>query len=325
MPLLTLMNTMKRYVSFVLLICLTVFQDIKAQSDAHFNNFLEVENLYNPAAMNRNSRTNVVGALSMQMAGYTHAPVSMFIGANMPVPFGKQRNALGVGLFNETLGLFTNRRLLLDYSYKIGMGKGWLNVGVQGGVMSEEFNGSKLKAETSNDPAFPTVNERGTVGDLGAGLLYVRGEWWVGASAQHINSPRVEFGKTEGKTTRMDIEPTLYLSGGCNIGLRNPLISVQPCFLVESDLDFYRVDLSVRASYQFNETLLYLGTTYTPGISVTAMVGGRIGDVLLGYAYEFYTNGVGALNGSHDLMVNWATQVDFFKKGKNVHKSVRYL
>ena len=205
------------------------------------------------------------------------------------------------------------------------MGKGWLNVGVQGGVMSEEFNGSKLKAETSNDPAFPTGNERGTVGDLGAGLLYVRGEWWVGASAQHINSPRVEFGKTEGKTTRMDIEPTLYLSGGCNIGLRNPLISVQPCFLVESDLDFYRVDLSVRASYQFNETLLYLGTTYTPGISVTAMVGGRIGDVLLGYAYEFYTNGVGALNGSHDLMVNWATQVDFFKKGKNVHKSVRYL
>ena len=80
-----------------------MFQDLKAQSDAHFNNFIEVENFYNPAAMNRNSRTNVVGALSMQMAGYTNAPVSMFIGANMPIPFGKQKNSLGVGLFNETL------------------------------------------------------------------------------------------------------------------------------------------------------------------------------------------------------------------------------
>ena len=320
-----LMNTMKRSVSLVLFLCLTVFQGIKAQSDAHFNNFLEVENFYNPAAMNRNSRTNVVGALSMQMAGYTHAPVSMFIGANLPLPFGEYRNSLGVGLFNETLGLFTNRRLLFDYAYKIGMGKGWMNIGVQGGVMSEEFNGGRLKMETQNDPAFPTGNERGTVGDLGAGVLYVNGEWWVGASAQHLNFPHVEFGKTQGKNIEMDIKPTLYLTGGCNIGLRNPLLSVQPCFLVESDIDFWRVDMSVRGYYQYETTLLYMGATYSPGVSVSAMIGGRVREVLIGYAYEFYTSGVGALKGSHDLTVSWQTDVDFFKKGRNVHKSVRYL
>ena len=316
---------MKRPVSLLLLLCLTVFQGIKAQSDAHFNNFLEVENFYNPAAMNRNSRTNVVGVLSMQMAGYTNAPVSMFIGANMPIPLGKQKNSLGVGLFNETLGLFTNRRLLFDYAYKIGMGKGWMNIGVQGGVMSEEFNGGRLKMETQNDPAFPTGNERGTVGDLGAGILYVNGEWWAGASAQHLNFPHVEFGKTQGKNIEMDIKPTLYLTGGCNIGLRNPLLSVQPCFLVESDIDFWRVDMSVRGYYQYETTLLYMGATYSPGVSVSAMVGGKVRDVLIGYAYEFYTSGVGALKGSHDLTVTWQTDVDFFKKGKNVHKSVRYL
>lgn len=319
------MNIMKRPVSLLLFLCLTVFQGIKAQSDAHFNNFLEVENFYNPAAMNRNSRTNVVGALSMQMAGYTHAPVSMFIGANMPVPLGKKKNSLGVGLFNETLGLFTNRRLLLDYAYKIGMGKGWMNIGVQAGVMSEEFNGGRLKMETQNDPAFPTGNERGTVGDLGAGILYVNGEWWAGASAQHLNFPHVEFGKTQGKNIEMDIKPTLYLTGGCNIGLRNPLLSVQPCFLVESDIDFWRVDMSVRGYYQYETTLLYMGATYSPGVSISAMIGGKVRDVLIGYAYEFYTSGVGALKGSHDLTVTWQTDVDLFKKGRNVHKSVRYL
>lgn len=319
------MNIMKRPVSLLLFLCLTVFQGIKAQSDAHFNNFLEVENFYNPAAMNRNSRTNVVGALSMQMAGYTNAPVSMFIGANMPIPLGKQKNSLGVGLFNETLGLFTNRRLLFDYAYKIGMGKGWMNIGVQGGVMSEEFNGGKLKMETQNDPAFPAGNERGTVGDLGAGILYVNGEWWAGASAQHLNFPHVEFGKTQGKNIEMDIKPTLYLTGGCNIGLRNPLLSVQPCFLVESDVDFWRVDMSVRGYYQYETTLLYMGATYSPGVSVSAMIGGKVRDVLIGYAYEFYTSGVGALKGSHDLTVTWQTDVDLFKKGRNVHKSVRYL
>ena len=316
---------MKRLVSIAMLICLMLNTTVQAQTDAHFNYFLEVENFYNPAAMNRNGKTNVTGSLSMQMAGYTHAPVTMFIGGNMPVPFGEYRNSLGVGLLNETIGLFTNRRLLFDYAYKIGMGKGWMNLGIQAGVMSEEFNGGRLKLETQNDPAFPSGNERGTVGDLGVGVLYVRGGFWAGASAQHLNYPHVEFGKAQGNTTRMDIKPTLYLTSGCNIGLRNPLLSIQPCFLVQSDVDFWRVDMSVRGYYEYDSTLLYLGTTYSPGISVTAMVGGKVRDVLIGYAYEFYTGGVGALNGSHDLMVSWQTDVDFFKKGKNVHKSVRYL
>ena len=316
---------MKRFILFTMPLCLAMSLATHAQTDAHFTHFSEVENFYNPAAMNREGRTNVVGSLSMQMSGYTNAPVTMFIGANTPLPFNKMRHAVGVGLLNETIGLFTNRRLLLDYAYKIGMGKGWMNIGIQGGVMSEEFNGGKLRMETQNDPAFPTGQERGTVGDLGAGLLYVRNNWYAGASAQHLNFPHVEFGKTEGKTAEMDIKPTLYLTGGCNIGLRNPLLSVQPCILAESDLDFYRVDLSVRGTYQYDAALFYVGATYSPGISVTALVGGKLKDVLIGYAYEFYTSGVGALNGNHDLMVNWQTDVDFFKKGKNVHKSVRYL
>ena len=108
---------MKRIVSFTMFLCLMVCAGIHAQTDPHFTHFREVENFYNPAAMNRDSRLNVVGSLAMQMRGYTNAPVSMYIGGNMALPFGKQRNAVGMGLFNETMGLFTNRRLFFNYSY----------------------------------------------------------------------------------------------------------------------------------------------------------------------------------------------------------------
>lgn len=73
------MNTMKRFVSVTMLLCLALLPQVKAQTDAHFTHFSEVENFYNPAAMNRNTKLNVTGSLAMQMAGYTHAPVSMFI------------------------------------------------------------------------------------------------------------------------------------------------------------------------------------------------------------------------------------------------------
>ena len=317
------MNTIKRSVFFAVTLCLAL--SAKAQFDAHFTHFREVESFYNPAAMNRNTMANVTGSLSMQMTGYTNAPVTMFLGGNTALPFDRMKHSAGVILLNETIGLFTNRRLLFNYAYKIGIKKGWMNIGIQGGVMSEQFNSGKLKIETQNDPAFPSSEERGTVGDLGVGVLYVRGDWYVGASAQHLNFPHVEFGQTSGQTAEMDISPTLYLTGGCNIALRNPLLQVQPAILVESDLKFFRTDISVKGSYTYDSALFYLGATYSPGISVTAMAGGKYKNVLIGYAYEFFTNGVGYLNGSHDLMVSWQTEVDFFKRGKNAHKSVRYL
>ena len=317
------MNAIKKLFHIIAFLFLTV--KAGAQYDVHFSHFWAVETFYNPAAMNRNSLMNVTGSFSMQMAGYRHAPVSMYIGADTSLPFDKGRHAAGAGLFNETIGLFTNRRMLLDYSYKVYVGKGCINLGIQGGVMSQEFNGSKVDAETAGDPAFPSSEERGSTGDVGAGIMYVRGDWYIGASAQHLNFPHLEFGKGAGARSEMDIKPTLYMNGGCNIRFKNPFISVQPCFLIQSDLDFFRTDLSSRVTYEYESFLFYGGLTWSPGISFAVLAGGRYKGVLIGYAYELYTGGLGFLNGSHDLMISWQTDVDFFNRGRNAHKSVRYL
>jgi len=317
------MNANKRLFHIIAFLFLTL--KAGAQYDVHFSHFWAVETFYNPAAMNRNNMMNVTGSLSMQMAGYRHAPISMYIGADTSLPFDNGHHAAGAGLLNETIGLFTNRRMLLGYSYKLSLGKGWVNLGIQGGFMSQEFNGSKVEAETAADPAFPSSEERGSTGDIGAGIMYTIGEWHIGISAQHLNSPHLEFGKGSGTRSEMDIRPTFYMNGGCNIKLNNPFISVQPCLLVQSDFDFFRTDLSSRVTYEYESFLFYGGLTWSPGVSVAVLAGGRFKNVLIGYAYELYTGGLGFLNGSHDLMISWQTDVDFFKNGRNIHKSVRYL
>ena len=38
-----------------------------------------------------------------------------------------------------------------------------------------------------------------------------------------------------------------------------------------------------------------------------------------------YTGGIGALNGTHEVMIGYQTDLNLFKKGKNLHKSVRLL
>lgn len=297
---------------------------VSAQYDVHFNHYWMVENFYNPAAMNLNEQLNLVGTYSLQMAGYTNAPSSMYFGANMLMPVQGKRQAAGVALFNEEIGLFSHRRILANYSYKFKFSRSWLNIGVQGGFLNESFDYSDIKTVDPNDPAFPSGDSEGTAFDFGAGLYYKHRTWHLGASVQHLTSPTVRYGKSN-TNVELKIPMALFLNGGCNIRLTNPLLQVQPSFQACSDLDAYRIDLTCRGTYTYQEKMFYAGLTYSPATSVAFLLGGCVKGVTVGYAYELYTQGVGIMNGSHDLVVGYSMDVDLFKKGRNRHKTVRYL
>ena len=95
---------------------------------------------------------------------------------------------------------------------------GSLAVGVQGGLLTEDLDGSKLDLADKGDPAFSTSSVTGNALDLGAGLYYLHRNWYVGASVQHLTAPKVELGETN----EMNIDRTYYLTGGYNIRLRIP-------------------------------------------------------------------------------------------------------
>ena len=298
-----------------------------AQYDVHFTHYWEVDNFYNPAAMNKNSTLNITGSYSKQLAGYINSPSTIYVGANSVAPWGEGHQSLGISLINESLGLFNHRRMQLCYAYKMRLGKkgGSLNIGAQIGLMNERFRSNELEIIDADDPAFPTGDESGSSVDFAAGLYYQYKFFYAGISAQHLNSPVVTYGKDNGKNAELKILPSFYFQGGCNIQLRNPLLSVQPGVQVASDLGMTRVDVTLRGTYQYQSNSYYGGLSYCPGTSVTFLIGGRVRRILVGYAYELFTNGVGAQSGSHDLILGYQMDVNFFKKGKNIHKSVRYL
>ena len=310
----------------LLVIFLTLtFANAGAQYDVHFTHYWEVDNFYNPAAMNKNGKVNLTGSYSKQFADYTHSPSTMFFGANSVLPWGEGHQSAGIGFLNETIGLFTHRRIFVNYAYKLRLGDGWINAGAQAGLLSEQFASDKLDVIDTGDPAFPSGSEKGSGLDIGAGVYYNYKIFYVGVSAQHLTSPVITYGKGEGKTAELRIDPAFYFISGCNIQLRNPLLSIQPTVQAATDLGTFRLDLTLRGTYQYQSNSYYIGATYSPGTSVTFLFGGRIRQVLVGYAYELFTNGIGWTSGSHDLILGYQLDVDFFKKGKNVHKSVRYL
>ena len=306
-----------------LLCCMTA---AKAQIDAHFSNYWMLNGINNPGYAGHNGKLNIVGTYSMQLVGFENAPKSMCFGADMPFKLFNKDHGVGASFFNESIGLFKNQLFAAQYAYKQKLFGGTLGIGLQIGIITMSFRSEDLELgeDSQNDPAFPTGEAEGTGFDLGAGLFYDHPLFYVGVSGKHLTSPKMTLGES-GSNSEIKVSPAFYFSTGCNIKTKSPLITIKPSVFLQTDFVAYRCDLSARMEYTYREKMFYGGISYSPMTSVTLMVGGTIKGITIGYAYDMYTTKIGPGSGSHDIVLGYSTKLNFSKKGKNKHKSIRIL
>lgn len=292
-----------------------------AQQEPSFSHYWAMEPSFNPAAAGKEAKINVTGAYAMTMVGFEHNPHTMYVGGDMPFVLLNTTHGVGLQLWSDNIGLFTHQRLGVQYAYKQKLLGGVLSIGVQAGLLSEKFKGSELDLETASDPTFATSDDNGTAMDLSAGLYYTHGSWYAGVSVLHATAPSIELGER----SIYDVSRAFYLTGGYNIKLRNPFLTIHPSLLARYDGVGYRMDVTARLKYTHEKRTMYAGVAYSPGNSVTAMIGGLFHGVSLGYSYEVYTSAISFGNGSHELFVGYQTELNLYKKGRNRHQSVRIL
>jgi type IX secretion system PorP/SprF family membrane protein len=304
-----------------LALLLVAVTEASAQYDPSFSHYWAMQTSFNPAAVGKQEKINVTAAYNMALAGFERNPNTMYASADMPFYMLGGYHGVGLRFMNDAIGLFAHNSLALQYAYRQKLFGGMLGIGIQAGMLSENFNGSKLDLEETGDPAFSTSEITGTSVDLAAGLHYQHKSWYVGAAVQHLTAPTVELGETN----QFDIAMAYYFTAGCNIRLRSPFLSIQPSVLGRSDGVGYRADVTTRLSYSYEQRKMYVGLGYSPTNSVTVLLGGNFHGITLGYSYEAFTNGINLGNGSHELYVGYQSDLNLFKKGRNRHQSVRIL
>ena len=292
-----------------------------AQYDVSFGHYWAMEPSFNPAAVGKDAKLNFTGAYAIQLAGFEHNPNTMYAAADMPFYALRSYHGVGIQFVNDAIGLFSHKCIGLQYAYQPELFGGRLGLGVNLSMLNEKFDGSKLDIDDTKDPLFTTSPVNGSGFDVGLGLYYRRADWYAGFSIMHLNSPHVELGDKN----ELDISATYYLTGGYNIQLNHPFLSVQTSVLGRTDGVAYRADVSGRLVYSHEKRYLYGGLSYSPTNSVTVQLGGIIRGVRLGYSYEIYTSSISFGNGSHELFIGYQTDINLHKKGRNLHKSVRIL
>ncbi len=305
----------------LLVVQTALLQVVQAQYDPSFSHYWAMETSFNPAAAGKVNKLNVTGAYNMTLTGFEHNPRTMYISADMPVRLLNAYHGVGVQLFNDEIGLFSHKRLNLQYAYKHRLLGGTISIGLQGGLLSENFDGSGVDVIDDNDQAFASSEVTGSGFDLGAGLYYQHRQWYLGVSAQHLTSPTIELGEKN----EIKVSGSYYFTAGYNIRLKNPFFIIQTSVLGRTDGVAYRGDVTARVKYEHDKRLMYAGLSYSPTNSVSLLIGGQFHGVMIGYSYEAYTTAISLGNGSHELFVGYQTDINFNKKGRNRHQSVRIL
>ena len=310
---------LKRNIAF--LVALLAVSVARAQYDPSFSHYWAMETSFNPAAAGKDPKLNVTGAYNMTLTGFENNPKTMYLAGDMPFSLGKTVHGVGLQLINDEIGLFSHKKLNVQYAYKQRLLGGTISIGIQVGLLSEGFDGSGIDLDNADDPAFSKSSVTGTGFDLSGGLYYKHRKWYVGLSSLHVTAPTVELGETN----ELEVSRSYYFTGGYNIQLRNPFFMVQTSVLGRTDGVAYRGDITARLKYTHEKRVMYAGLSYSPTNSITVLIGGHFHGVLVGYSYEAYTGAISLGNGSHELFVGYQTDIDLGKKGRNKHQSVRLL
>lgn len=308
--------------------------EVYAQTDAQLTQYWAVPTYYNPAASGSTDYLRIRGGARLQWLGIDNAPQSFLGQVDMPVKVFTKRIGVGVGLQQESLGLFSNLNVGAQLSYKIKLFKGELSIGVQADYFEQKFKGSEVVLPDDDDyhegadDAIPTQDLKGGSIDLSAGLFYTHRLFWVGVSGRHLLEPKVKLSMEGSESTASQeyesmLSRTLYFMGGSNIQLKNTLFELQPSLMVKTDFSMFTAELTARARYN---KFLTFGVGYRWKDAVMVMVGADYKNFFIGYSYDYPLSAIAkASSGSHEIIAGYQLKLDFSGKNKNKHRSIRIM
>ena len=294
---------------------------VQAQQDVAFLHYWRMETQWNPAAVGQPPQLSIQGAVQTHTMGYEQAGSTMWAGADMAFALGRTFHGVGAMFLNDNIGLFSHKRFSLQYAYHQPWRGGTIALGLQADMLQEGIDGSKADLGDKNDPAFPTTQVNGSAFDLSVGSYYQRKGFRLSAAYHHLAAPTVRLGETH----ELPIRGVLNVGTQYNIRTSSPLFTITPSAMLRSDFTDYRVDLTLRGEYKFENRLIFGGINYAPQRSVGLFVGGTLQGIDISYGYEANTSGLGLGTGQHEIVIAYRLPIDLGKKQRNLHKSVRWL
>lgn len=270
----------------------------------------------NPAyAGSRECFSNII-LYRNQWMGFPGAPETQTLSSHLP--FKDEKNAVGLFLFHEKIGVTDYYDIYGNYAFRFNLGSGKLSLGLKAGITLFQGNYSDLTTDPEgmfiSDDALQ--NESDVLPNFGVGAYYYSDRFYLGFSVPKLLS--YELINSE---KQMSIGPDNYdflVTGGVLIG-ESESLKFKPSFLFR-----YRFDNSYQIDIGGNFILydhLWLGGSYRYNDEIVFMVEYQMSDQMrAGVAYDI---AIGDFASQHSGSLEIILRYDFRYKIRAV--SPRYF
>ncbi|WP_234735495.1 PorP/SprF family type IX secretion system membrane protein [Tellurirhabdus bombi] len=303
----------KIYSLFLLIACSGLHTALHAQSDPQFSMYMLNPVYYNPAAVGSEGVGRFQLVHRTQWAGYQGtfddggAPSTQLFSFNMPL--AKYRSGIGVFAMNDRLGPEANQAVMAAYALRLPVSKGTLALGVQGGIYNKSIDYNRLRPGEPGDPLLGAGRLNQTRPDVSVGAQFSAGNYYIGASMQHISQPAFRLAN---EVIVNPLARTIYVTGGYRYAW-NELIDFMPSAIYKINTS---PDPSIQASsFEVNMMAMYdkrhwVGLGYRQQDAIMATLGVsllRNNALRFGYSFDFITGGRGAKSPtSHELLLSYS-------------------
>lgn len=309
------MNTKNRLDDFLKLgFALILFLSagfVQGQQDAQFTQYMYNGMFYNPAFAGKDGGYRFSALHRSQWLNYTTssgqggAPITQFITAEGSLD--SKNIGYGLSIVNDQIGPSGNLELNLKGSYHKKIKRATLSFGGYAGIFSSSLDYGEIIV-VNPEAGLPQSGKEAQIAlDFGAGVLYDRGNYYLGLSSKHLNQPSFDFG--DGAYSNQ-LKNHSYFLFGYRV---RPIgqLRIEPSLLIKTvSLNNFSYDVSVMATHQdkINGGIAYRGEE-----SISLILGYSLlsdNSLKLGYAFDLVVGGLDAKSPtSHELMLRYVLPV----------------
>lgn len=316
---------MKKIIT-TLTLALTVFTSVSfAQQDPQFTQFMHSKLIYNPgyAGTSEAICANVLGR--KQWVSFPGAPTTGLLSFDMPI--GRLPIAIGLNVMSDQIGFDKSlfARVALAYNRRIGAGV--LGVGIDGGILQKQFNGTWVTPDGNNvqDQTIPGYQTNSGLNkltyDLGFGIYYgIANKMYVGLSSSHLTAQDIKASDS----VKYALARHYYIVGGYTFEFgEGGKHGLNPNVKIKTDAASTQLDVNLQ--YIFNRALS-IGVSYRMQDAIAPMIGYKFAKgIRVGYSYDLTLSKIkGYSSGTHEILVGYCFKTN--KKPKiTTYQNPRFL
>ena len=289
-----------------------------SQQDPQITHNMFNKYMYNPAVAGAYPEFHATLLHRNQWVGIDGAPTTSNLNAYAYV--GQIQGGVGINVISDRAGMASTKTVTASYAYQLMVGQSSrLGMGLSFGFMQYGYDGTWVTPDNTADQFLPDANASKSVPDLGLGFYLTNPNYYVGLSATHVIPMEVDFdGVAIYNQARhyyllagYDYDITGDFSLRFNMFTKTDGVSLQTDYNINT---FYRENYWAGISYRYEDALCFL-------------VGFEIAEGFkFAYAFDMVTSKLSTqANGSHEVFMRYAFDINFIGKQNTRFSNIRYL